>query len=272
MTCFPIWLRTLVAIGTVPFSASALHAEDVIYVARTLNVLTDKQEGFEHNVEKTCLGTWKQLKENGVLAAVHLFEVVRVDSSDKSVPKWNFLLLYQIGKSRTADGLLTDEGDRTCLEKIAPFEMKREEVLRATPNSYYPDPIPAQKKKKPAVEYWIEYIAVRNTLTALDEYRERMRSTFGPLAAEYIRIGARYYNFYALETQRVISSTPDMPQWNQIHVNGVLTGPDVPKVDCDAILRKVNPASAGCKATFSALDAIRTKPRMDITRLVLETD
>jgi hypothetical protein len=257
--------------GTMTFSVSALHADDVVYVARTLNVPAEQQEGFKHNVEKTCFGTWKQLKEKGLVVGVRLFEVVRVGSAEKNVPKWNFLLLYQIGETRTADELLRDEGDRTCLMKIAPFDMKREEVLRATPNSYYPDPIPALKKVKPALEYWIEYINVRNTPTALNEYRERMRSTFGPVVAEEMRAGA-LYNFYALETVRVVKSDQDMPPWNQIHVNGHLIGPDVPEVDCESLFLKVNPASGGCKAAFSRLDDIRTKPRVDLTQLVLETD
>jgi hypothetical protein len=257
--------------GTILFSASALYAQDATYVARTLDVPAEKEKGFEHNVEKTCLGAWKQLKEAGVLAEVRLFEVVRIDSQEKNVPKWNFLLLYHIGKAGTPDGLFADERDRTCLEKIAPLEMKREEVLRATPNAYYPEPVPALKKKKPTVEYWIEYIAVHDTPAALNEYRERVRSTFGPLAAEGMREGSDY-NFYALETIRVIRSARDMPPWNQIHVNGFLTGPGVPDLDCDSLLRKVNPASEGCKAAFLPLDAIRTKPRVDVTRLVLEMD
>lgn len=273
MRCFSIWLRTVLAMGTITLSVSALHANDndTVYVARTLNVPTEKQEGFEHNIEKNCLGTWKQLKENGVLAGVRLFEVVRVSLAEKNVPKWDFLLLYHIGETHTADELLSDERDHACLEKIAPFEMKREEVLRATPNSYYPDPIPTLKKKKPAVEYWIEYIAVRSTPMALNEYRERMRSTFGPAAAEEIHDGA-LYNFYALETTRVVRSAQDMPPWNQIHVNGQLIGPDVPETDCESLFLKVNPESGGCKAAFSRLDDIRTKPRVDLTRLVLETD
>jgi hypothetical protein len=265
----PICLR--VAMGTILFSASAVYAQDATYVARTLNVPTEKQEGFVRNAEKTCLGAWKQLQEAGVLAEVRLFEVVRIDSQEKNVPKWNFLLLYHIGKAGTADGFIAEERDRTCLEKIAPFEMKREEVLRATPNSYYPDPIPALKKKKPTVEYWIEYIAVHDTPAALNEYRERARSTFGPLAAEDMREGGSY-NFYALETLRVIRSARDMPPWNQIHVFGYPTGPGVPDLDCDAMLRKVNPGSEGCKAATLPLDAIRTKPRVDVARLVLEMD
>jgi len=271
MACFSVWLRRLVAMGTISFSVSALHTDDVVYVARTLNVPDEKQEGFKDNVDKTCLATWKQLEEKGVLVRVRLFEVVRVASAEKNVPKWNFLLLYQIGETHTAEELLRDEGDRTCLVKIAPFEMRREEMLRATPNAYYPDPIPALKKVKPAVEYWIEYIDVRNTPTALNEYRERMRSTFGPVAAEEIHAGA-LYNFYALETTRVVKSGQDMPPWNQIHVNGNLIGPDIPEVDCESLFLRVNPASGGCKTAFSRLDDIRTKPRVDLTRLVLETD
>jgi hypothetical protein len=252
MTFFSVWLKTLVAMGTITLSVSALRADDAVYVARTLNVPA-APEGFKQRLEKTCLGTWKQLKEKGVLVGVRLFEVV--DSAEKNVPKWNFLLLYQIGETRTADELLTDEGDRGCLAKTAP----------------YPDPIPALKEAKPAVEYWVEYIDVHNTPTALNEYRERMRSTFGPFAAEKVHAGA-LYNFYALETVRVVKSDHDMPPWNQIHVNGLLIGPDVPEVDCESLLVKVNPASGGCKAAFSRLDDIRTKPRVDVTRLVLEAN
>jgi hypothetical protein len=262
-------LRTFLTLTLLAFSLPVVGAEDVTYVALVLKVPSERQAGFAQDVEKGCLPMWKQTRGTGLVAGAQLFEVVRVDSSEKGVPDWNFVLLYHVSRSRAVDTFLREGRDRDCFEKVGPVELKREEVLRASPNSYYPLPDSSVRQMGSRVEYWIEYIAVKDTPAALNEYREAMRLTFGPFAAERIRSGV-YYTFYGFETQRVVSSAPDMPLWNQVHFNGNLTRPDIPKVDCEALFLKVNPASGGCKVAFTKLDAIRTKPRVDVTRLVLE--
>lgn len=137
------------------------------------------------------------------------------------------------------------------------FHVRRVEVLRSTPNSYYPIAAPSIRDREADVEFAIEYIAVQNTPAALDEYREAMRVTLGPRVGERVR-AAVDFNFRALETASVEYSETGMPSWNQIHVNGLLPG----------TTRAARPPAI--EAIFQRLEEIRAKPRVDLTHALTE--
>jgi hypothetical protein len=111
---------------------------------------------------------------------------------------------------------------------------------------------------------------VRETPEALNEYRETMRTTMGPALAQAIRDNM-LLNFIALETVSVRYAQPGVPTWNQIHLRGYFPDKGLVTRDAlDGVLRRINPQSGGAAGVSGRLDAIRTKPREDVTRQLPE--
>lgn len=224
------------------------------------------------------LPPWQRMKRDGLLTDQSVFETTSVRTAAPGAPHWNFLLLSHLAPSATPDAFLKAEkkgedkrpsGTR-CTEASG-VETRRVEVLHSTPNSYHPRP-PASPDAQTefTVPYIIEYIAVRDTPEALNEYRETMRTNNGPALAQLIQENM-LLNFIALETVSVRYAQPGAPRWNQIHLRGYF--PDkglVPRDALDVALRRVNPQSGGAAGVFARLDAIRTKPREDVARQLPE--
>jgi hypothetical protein len=262
---------------TADSQTSPRELDSAFYVARVIAVELAKRDSFVSYMRGTQLPIWSTLKRKGYLSAQSVFEVDTVLTSAAGVPRWNFLLLPRIAPGVDAGQFLQAEqeaggvlGAASSSKPRAPFDVKRVEVLRSTPNSYYPVPAGRYRSREADARYVIEYIGVRDEPSALNQYREATRVSIGPAVGELVR-AARQFNFIALETVAVQSTGPGMPKWNQIHVNGYL--PDASGGsgdDFDAALRGVNPAAGGRDSVFGRLGAIRVKPREDVTHLVPE--
>jgi hypothetical protein len=252
-----------------------------IYVARVLSVSAAVRDAFVACLRQKELPARRKLKRAGLLADHSVFETTSLRLSAPGVPPWNFLVLSRLSPDATPHAFFEAEkklrarrprGGR-C-EDAQGVEVRRVEVLRSTPNSFYPRPAagvrPAGAATEFTVHYIIEYIAVRETPEALNEYREAMRRDIGPAVAQLIREGW-LLNLIALETLSVRYAQPGAPGWNQIHLRGFFPEKGtVPPRELDEVLRRVNPQSGGTAGVFGGLDAIRTKPREDVARQLPE--
>jgi hypothetical protein len=151
----------------------------------------------------------------------------------------------------------------------AGIEIRRIEVLRTTPNSFYPhSAVGASRSEEFSARYIVEYIAVQNTTAALDEYRETMRTMLGPVQGHMTTEGS-LLNFIALETVSVKYSQSGLLEWNQIHVRGGNFPEEKmpsPSPGLDRVLKLLYPNSGGASVVFGRLRIIRTKPREDVAR------
>jgi hypothetical protein len=249
-----------------------------VYVARVLSVSAEGRDAFVSCLRQKWLPTWQRMKRDGLLTDQSVFETTSVRTAAPGAPHWNFLLLSHLAPSATPDAFLKAEkngedkrpsGTR-CAEAPG-VKTRRVEVLHSTPNSYHPRPTPSPDAQTEfTVPYIVEYIAVRETPEALNEYRETMRTNNGPALAQLIRENM-LLNFIALETVSIRYAQPGVPKWNQIHLRGYFPdkGP-VPPGALDVALRHVNPQGGGAAGVFGRLDAIRTKPREDVARQLPE--
>ena len=245
-----------------------------VYVARVLSVSAEGRDAFVSCLRQKALPVWQRMKRDGLFADQSVFETASVRLSTPGAPHWNFLLLSHLAPYATPDTFFEAEQKPernqppgTRCEEVAGVETRRVEVLHSTPNSYHPRLTPSRDAQaESTVPYIVEYIAVRESPEALNEYRETMRTTIGPALAEAIRDNM-LLNFIALETVSVRYAQPGVPKWNQVHLRGYF--PDKGLVTRDALdgaLRRINPQSGGAAGISGRLDAIRTKPREDVAQ------
>ena len=284
-----IVILALLAVGRFFQNASAISTEQgsrrtanverpAVYVARVLSVSAEGRDAFVSCLRQKALPVWQRMRRDGLLADQSVFETASVRLATPGAPHWNFLLLSHLAPSATPDTFSEAEQKRgrkqppgTRCEDVPGVETRRVEVLHSTPNSYHPRLTPSPDPQAEfTVPYIVEYIAVRETPEALNEYRETMRTTMGPVLAQAIRDNM-LLNFIALETVSVSYAQPGVPKWNQIHLRGYF--PDKGLVTRDALdgaLRRINPQSGGAAGVSGRLDAIRTKPREDVARQLPE--
>jgi len=224
---------------------------------------------FLECLRETEVRMWRELRDDGVVSAANVFEVAAVQHSEPGVPPWNFVFLIRLRPGVAPEVFF--EGERTGADAV-PGKVRcrdvgavtrRVEVLRATPRSCHPGSFSILDTRD-NTPYTIEYIAVNESPAALAEYRETMRTTIGPALGELVR-ARQLVNMFALETVSVEASQPGMPGWNQVHIRGYFPEIGAKPATMDAAIRRANPESAGAKAVFARLDAIRVKRREDLT-------
>jgi hypothetical protein len=242
-----------------------------VYVARVVAVDSSHRQAFVTWLRHSRLPTWQQLRRQGYLRSQSVFEVTQVVSTQAGVPSWQYLLLTRVGEGRSAAEFLRAESatargtERQGTDvDSAGSRVRRIEVLRSTPNSFYPAPEP-RSRRSAMPKFLIEYIAVRDSAPFLAEYRESMRRNSGPAIGALVKAG-RVYSFIALETVTVTYAEPAMASWNQIHIGAAL--PDLDEFD--SVLKRVNPASGGYHKVFARLDSIRVHTRVDDAREVVQ--
>lgn len=248
--------------------------ENSEYIARTVSVSDSHRVAFLECMRRD-LRIRKRLKREGQLSEQSVFETTSTTIETADTPFWNFLILTRVGSSvRSQDYFIAEEKIFKKSKRMNCFdspgiETRRIEMLRTTPNSFYPRPRNGSSSPELS-RYILEYIAVHNTPAALDEYRETMRTKLGPAVGVLITEG-RLLNFIALETVSVRYSQSGMPEWNQIHIRGG-SSPEKGAVRpaMDRALKSMDPNSGGAAAVYGRLDAIRTKPREDVARQLAE--
>jgi hypothetical protein len=248
------------------------------YIARTVSVSDSDRVAFLHCMRRD-LRIRKRLKREGQLSEQSVFETTSTTIKTADTPFWNFLILTRVGSSVRSEDYFSAEEKifkksrrMNCFDSPG-IETRRVEMLRTTPNSFYPGPRNPRGDSRSAefsARYILEYIAVQNTPAALDEYRETMRTKLGPAVGLLITEG-RLLNLIALETVSVRYSQSGMPEWNQIHIRGG-NSPEKGAVRpaMDRVLKSMDPNSGGAAAVYGRLDAIRTKPREDVARQLEE--
>ena len=274
---FLVLTLALLAVGRPSPSQTVNVERPAVYVARMLSVSAAGRDAFVSCLRQKALPVWQRLRRDGLLADQSVFETVSVRLATPGAPLWNFLLLSHLAPSAKPGTFLEAEQKRepkqpgTRCEEVPGVETRRVEVLHSTPNSYHPRLTPSPEvQTELTVPYIVEYIAVRDTPEALNEYREIMRTTMGPALARAIRDNM-LSNFIALETVSVRYAQPGVPTWNQIHLRGYF--PDkgfVTRDALDGLLRRINPQSGGAAGVSARLDAIRTKPREDVAQQLPE--
>jgi hypothetical protein len=285
---FLVLTLALLAVGRPVQNASGISTEQpsrqsanverpAVYVARVISVSADGRDAFVACLRQKVMPVWQRMKRDGLLAGQSVFETASLRLSTPGAPHWNFLLLSHLAQSATPDTFFEAEqkAERnqpgTRCEEVPGVETRRVEVLHSTPNSYHPRLNPsADAQAEFTVPYIVEYAAVRETPEALNEYREIMRTTMGPVLAEAIR-DSMLLNFMALETVSVRYAQPGVPTWNQIHLRGYFPDKGLVTRDAlDGVIRRINPQSGGAAGVSGRLDAIRTKPREDLARQLPE--
>ncbi len=244
-------------------------ADDVIYVAQAISVGPAQRDRFIACLRQYAVPQWRKLKQEGFLSAKHVFETTSVRLPEGSQPAWSFLMLSRLGAGVMPEALFgaerslgTDEA-ALCL-KGPGIELRRLEILRATPNANYPKPA-----LEAGVEYIVEYIAVRNSPDALNAYRDTVSGMIGPAFGQIVQ-QEQLYSMFAAETLSVQYAAAQMPEWNQIHIRGYFAAIGLNRSGFDAALRRVNPESGGFDGIFKRLGALRTKPREDVARNLFE--
>lgn len=281
----PVLTVALLAVGGSFPSASGVNTEQdsrrtvnverpAVYVARVLSVRAEGRDPFVSCLRQKALPVWQRMRRDGLLADQSVFETASVRLATPGAPHWNFLLLSHLAQSAPPDTFFEAEQKQppgTRCEEVPGVETRRVEVLHSTPNSYHPRLTPSTDTQTDfTVPYITEYIAVRESLEALNEYRETMRTTMGPVLAQAIR-DDMLLNFIALETVSVRYVQPGVPTWNQIHLRGYFPEKGLVTRDAlDGALRRLNPQSGGAAGVSGRLDAIRTKPREDVARQLPE--
>jgi hypothetical protein len=227
-------------------------------------------------LESKELPIWRQLKKEGFLSTLSVFETSVVRSAESGVPEWNFLVLSHIVPSTTKEAFLVAQDKRfgmsahssRCAEAPS-AETQRIEMLRSTANAHYPRETAEENRiaLEENLRYSIEYITVHDTpaeLNELNHYREIMRTNLGPAMGR--RIQERlFFSGIALETVSVLYAQPSMSKWNQIHVMGRY--PDDRRSLPNAQQTGTQPPNPPSGPNLGAtLDSIRSKPRTDEAR------
>ena len=245
-----------------------------LYIARVISVSRATRDDFFNCLQQNELPVWRQLKRDGLLADESVFEVTSVQTTERGVPSWEVLLLTHLAPTAKQDSFVQAEKKRLRTPRCedAPgAETRRVEVLRSTPKSYYPRATSEEDRQalQAKVEFFIEYIAVNGTPTALNQYRESMRVNMGPAMGLLIP-DKWFFNLIALETVSVLYAQPGMANWNQIHIRGYFPEKGPTPTAIDAALRRVNPSGGGSAGFFGSLESIRTLRREDITHQLFD--
>lgn len=247
------------------------------YVARVVAVDSVRQAPFVKWLQRYRLPIWRELKREGRLASQSVFQVTRARSAQPDVPSWHYLILTRIGEGTTPTEYLRVEAQRETAARSrsgidsVPAIVRRIEILRSTPNSFYPTPSVSSAARSATPMYLIEYIAVRDSAPLLSEYRESMRRNSGPTLGELVKAGM-VINFIALETVAVCQTEAATAAWNQIHVMGLPPGQSqaLRRGVFDSVLKSLNPASGGYRRVYARLDSIRVHTRIDEARELVE--
>lgn len=245
------------------FSQIVESEDNIVYIARIFNI-NENNEQTLNQLEKLVMPVWNQLVEDEYLITQQLFETNEIYPKETEFKNWNYLLLSKIPRSISANDFFKKEsillGNDSLFQQIG-FELLRSEILMPTPNSYYPNPIEESSNSDLEIEYWIEYIAVNNDKESLDEYRTMMEQYFGLGAGLSVNEG-KLYCFIALETTDVHFTNNKVPDWNQIHIMGIL--PNVEESpNLDSVMKAKGIDREQMMSIVSRVYSIRTKPRED---------
>lgn len=249
--------------------------EPATYVATCVHVPADEQDAYVTRLAERGMPVWRALVREGLLASRVVFrEYKTVGLRARALgreaaegPHWTFLHFARLSAGVRPEELLRAEEERlakTGCDNIPGARPLRVEVLRTTPNSYFPEP-PARTAwlGRFPVRYQVEYIRVEEAF--VDEYRSIMAEKCGP-AMGMVRERGLAGVFVALETASVEFAEKGMPSWNQVHLLGYSPALAVPWFLAFArALKRTGPDDRGFGAVFGRLRRIRKQVRTSMS-------
>lgn len=171
---------------------------------------------FMADLRECALPVWNDLRAAGVVSAVDLFELSKIETTFPVSPRWRYLVVAEI----EADASAADFSATTCPDASdAPARsVVREERMVCTPNSCFRRPEPAYPDAPEGIDYLIEFIAVKNAPGSLAKYQSLMSSYFGPANGHLVDRGLLHC-FVALETTSNQIGEHEVVPWNQLHIS-----------------------------------------------------
>jgi hypothetical protein len=275
---------------TTPQPVPALDEGPAVYVVRVISTPSTQRDAFVACLAENDLPFWRELKEKGLLAKVSVFETTSVTSSKPEMPAWNFVISSQLAEGANADSFLQAVEKRKGCENAAGIEVRRVQTLRTIPNCNRARSTPADdlKARESKVEFFIEYIAVKDTPEALDRFRKFMSlyECLGDnsMIRDFNRGDGWWFGAVPLETVKVNYSQPGMPDWNHMDFVGAIPAanlkpghpgkdPAARKAYVQAAIREQIPAgvASAWEAEWAAmLSSIVTFPRTGYARQLFE--
>jgi|GEM_PF-3760791 len=242
------------------------------YVVKCLQVPAFHKGVFRAFVAEHWRPIWRDLKREGLLGSLRIFELVRVDQEAAPCPAWNYVLLARLENGVEGRAYLSAEAERMAGREAAVpglgrafdsiAELKRVEVMASTPASLMAWPTPESRRREAEVFTWIVYVDVAEPHLA--EYREIMRDKLGPPLVRAAREGI-FYDFIALETTSVEEAQEGMVGWNQIHLHGSFADLSPQKIHEGYLAAMRDHLPRGPEEVYARLDQIRTMPRHDLS-------
>ena len=229
-----------------------------VFVFRIISMGSAQRDAFVACLAKSDLPFWRDLKKKGLLAKVSVFETTSATRPKPEMPAWNFVISSQLAEGANADSFLQAVEKRKGCENAAGIEVRRVQTLRTTPNCNRARSTPADdlKARESKVEFFIEYIAVKDTPEALDRYRKFMSlyECLGDntMIRDFNRGDGWWFGAVPLETVKVNYSQPGMPDWSHMDFVGY-----IPAANLKPVIREKTPRPA--RPTYRLRSASRSQ-------------
>jgi hypothetical protein len=188
------------------------------FVSHLIFTPQSMEQEFINYLYDESLPIWQNLKERNVIYELRVFKFNKIDSTTTDTTKCNFLILAQLAPQIDPHDFLKMENfiDDSLLKDTLEFQLIRTEILGCLPDAYFPSLSPKDPNE---IDYWIEFIAVKDSSDYIEQYNNLMSKYFGPLNGELVKQGT-LYNIYMMETKEIVTQTNDNLTWNQIHISG----------------------------------------------------
>lgn len=170
---------------------------------------------------KDCyLPVWQELRSTGIVSSLSVFELSINDSMTTSTSKGEYLVLTELSSPAKPNDLIDAEKASECSfsRDIPGFSVLRSTYMSCTPNACFGMPDPAYKNGGSQLRYLVELIGVEDTPVSLAKYRELVSKFFGPANGVLVEKGM-IHCFVALENIEVLTTSPGVVPWNQVHIS-----------------------------------------------------
>lgn len=188
------------------------------FVSHLIFTPQSTEHEFLNYLHDEYLPVWQSLKGKDVIDELRVFKFNKIDSTTTDTTKCNFLILAQLAPIVDAHDYLNMESfsDKSLSHDTLLFKLIRTEILRCLPNAYFPSIISMNATE---IDYWIEFIAVKDSADYIERYNNLMIEYFGPLNGELVKEGT-LYNIFMMETKEVVLQVNNNMMWNEIHISG----------------------------------------------------
>jgi hypothetical protein len=190
------------------------------FVARLISLESGTDSAFVAYLSDCYLPVWEQLRTDGIVSSVSVFELGYYDSTAASTSIQDYLVLAELGPLAKPADLTDAEQASACpgCQDTPDYSVLRSAYMSCTPNSCYGMPEPTYQDAATELLYLVEMIGVEETLDYLAKYRELMSKYFGPANGAVVESGMLHC-FVALENTEVLFTRKGAVPWNQIHIS-----------------------------------------------------